>query len=66
MLNLVSTPFGLMGGPAKQGQSNSGAGVFSVGTYLIVGILSVILNATVKHSKSLLQNVPNRIKDKEL
>jgi uncharacterized integral membrane protein len=43
MLNLVSTPVGLMGGPAKQGQSNSGAGVFSVGTYLIVGILAVIL-----------------------
>ena len=43
MLNLVATPVGLMGGPAKQGQGNSGAGVFSVGTYLIVGILAVIL-----------------------
>ena len=42
MLNLISTPVGLMGGPARQGQGNSGAGVFSVGTYLILGLLAVI------------------------
>jgi hypothetical protein len=43
MLNLISTPVGLMGGPARQGQGNSGAGVFSVGTYLIVGLLAVVI-----------------------
>jgi hypothetical protein len=43
MLNLISIPVGLMGGPAGQGQGNSGAGVFSVGTYLIVGLLAVVI-----------------------
>ena len=43
MLNLLSTPVGLMGGPARQAQGNSGAGVFSIGSYLILGLLAVIL-----------------------
>ena len=43
MLNLISTPVGLMGGAARQGQGNSGAGVFSIGTYLILGVLAVVV-----------------------
>ena len=44
MLRLLSMP-GAMSGGAKAAYGNSGAGAFSDGTYLILGLLFVVLVA---------------------
>jgi len=43
MPSLISIPVSSMGNAARQAQGNSGAGVFSFGTSLIVCLVTVVI-----------------------